>query len=175
MNKSVTKTIFKTAIITLAILLILAGAFNPLTYYLGKENTATCDSVSFSERTDGLYDIDIRYHYFASGREYSGSAKLTGEYDESIALKMHYVKYLPFLPSLEILEGTSPFPQNSIVFCASGLILLVLGIFIKTTKRKPKKDKKETLVKKAFVCPACQKEIDSDSIYCNYCGRKILF
>lgn len=175
MNKSIGKTITKAAAITLGALLLLAGLINPLTHYAGLENPAICDTVTFNERSDGLYDINISYHYFVSGREYQGSLKTTGEYDETISLSTHYVRYLPFLPSLGILDSFYKLPLESILSASFGFVFLVLGLFIKTARKESKTKAKETPIKKAFVCPACLKEVDSDSIFCNYCGRKILF
>ncbi len=175
MNKSISKIIVKAMLITLGVLLLFSGIFAPLTYYIGSEATATADNVSFTEREDGLYDINIRYHYFVSGREYERAVTMVGEYDETISLTMHSVKYLPFLPMLGILTLAFSFPLKSIVIASFGIIFLLLGLLLKTTKKAPKQKAKETPVKKAFVCPACLKEVDSDSIYCNYCGRKILY
>ena len=57
------------------------------------------------------------------------------------------------------------------IFLGGGVLFIIIGILIRQKKAEKKAPLPE---KKAFICPACKKEIDSDSIYCSHCGRKII-
>lgn len=174
MKKSLAKTVIKTAIITFGILSLLAGTINPLTYFIGTETTASCDSVVFTPLDNGNYSIDIDYHYYAnSGTRYDSSTVLEGELDESISLKLHDVKYLFFLPGNPVFITGYTIPFQSIIYALSGLIAIIAGLFIKPAKKRPVLPEL-SIPLPSFICPACGRDIDKDSIFCNYCGRKLI-
>ena len=175
LQKSKIKTVIKSALITFGILALVAGLLNPLTYYFGKEATAACDSVDFLPSEDGNYTANIAYHYFISGNEYSGEASFTTPFDETLSSSVQYVRYIPFFPAFGILLKGPAFPLESIIISSSGFIILMVGIFFPTAKKVSVKESvKEEPSTPIYICPACEREIDKDSIFCNYCGHKLL-
>ncbi len=172
MKRSFLKTMLKTALITFGLLLLIAGLLNPATFLFGLETTAVCDNVAFTPSGNETYLTEIDYHYYTStGSEYSGSASFKGPDDPTISMTLHPVKYLPFLPFVSAFLTNYSIPLLSIIFIASGIILVASGIFIKTFK---KEVPTSIPVKVGYICPACECEIDKDSIFCNYCGQKII-
>ncbi|MBQ2942393.1 MAG: zinc ribbon domain-containing protein [Clostridia bacterium] len=171
MKRSFLKTMIKTAVITAGLLLLIAGSVNPAVFFLGHETTASVDYI-LTEESDGNYSTNVDYHYYtSSGKEFSGNATLAGKQDEGFPSKLHPVKYLPLIPSCSVFLTGYTLPFRSILFIASGLFFVITGIFIKTYKKE-----KATPVQGEieFICPACECEIDKDSIFCNYCGQKII-
>lgn len=153
-------------------LLLIFGLLNPLTYYLGNETTASCDNVTFTPKDNGTYMAQIDYHYYnSSGKEFSGHASFESPKDDTIAMVLHPVKYLPFIPFCSVFVTGYTFPLQSIIFIASGVIFIILGLFIRTHKKEVATVPAEIPL---YLCPACECEIDKDSIFCNYCGRKLI-
>ena len=83
----------------------------------------------------------------------------------------HMVRYIPFVPSYGIIDLGYEIPLANYIFLGGGVLFIIIGILIRQKKAEKKAPLPE---KKAFICPACKKEIDSDSIYCSHCGRKII-
>ncbi len=174
MKKSPVKTVFKSIFLTLGILAVLYSLINPLIYHFGSTSYASCDKVDFIPiEGSELYTCRAEYHYFVSGEKFSGSISYTTPFDETVEYDRHTVKYFPLLPSFGIIDLGYEIPRENYIFFCAGAVFLLIGLFIKT-KKKVKKIKEDAVPEKAFKCPACQREIDSDSIYCNYCGRKII-
>ena len=174
MKKSFVKTTIKAFILTFGILVLLLGMLSPVTYFLGRETTASCDNATYTPSDNGLYLTELDYRYYNStGKVFKGCASFEGPLDESVSLVLHTVKYLPFLPFYSVLLTNYTLPVLSIVFMAAGLILIIAGLFIKTAKKEPKV---KTVLPETpiYLCPACECEIEKDSIFCNYCGRKII-
>lgn len=173
MEKSPVKTVFKSIFLTLGILAVLYSLINPLIYHCGSTAYASCDKVDFTPiENSELYTCRAEYHYFVSGEKYSGSISYTTPFDETLEYDRHTVKYFPLAPSFGIIDLGYEIPKINYIFFGDGIVFLIVGLFI-NTKKKVKKIKAEA-PEKEFRCPACQREIDSDSIYCSYCGRKIL-
>lgn len=180
MNKCAGKIIVKSALITLGLLCLAYGLFQPFIYRFGRIASAVCDEVSAVQNTGNSYTYRVSYHYFIDGISYDGALTFTGDFDETLAEKSSYpVRYSPLLPSRGILDLHYQVPKESWFFSALGLIAFVLGLLLRS---KPKKAKfKSSSGKKGaskkeggFVCSACGETVDSDSIYCNQCGRKLL-
>lgn len=175
MKKSKIRTVIKIALLTFGLLSLAAGLINPLTYYFGTETTASFDNISFNNIEDDLYLIEAQYHYFANAEEYNGKASFEGAKDESLALTLHPLKYFPFIPSYGVLVTGYFIPKNSIIFSLAGFFTFILGLFVRTTKKeKLSESEKADAISPVYLCPACECEIDKDSIFCNYCGRKII-
>lgn len=172
MKKSPVKVFFKSIFLTMGILFFLYGILNPTVYFFGKSADAVCDSADFTEK-DGisLYDCHITFHYFAKGAQYDGEYSFTSAYDETIADGMHTVKYIPFIPSYGIIDLGYFIPLANYISAGVGFVFIISGIFLKASS---KEKKAQPVTEPSFICPACRKEIDSDSIYCNHCGRKII-
>lgn len=173
MKKSKIKILIKAALITFGLLCMLAGTINPITYYFGTETTSVIDDSSYEKTADDLYSFTADYHYFAKAKEYSGTFSIKGPLDESLPYDMHPVKYLPFYPGYGVVTTEYSLPLKSIILFSAGLVSFIAGLFIKTQKS-GKITKKDSTSLPLYLCPACECEIDKDSIFCNYCGRKIL-
>lgn len=174
LEKSFVKTTFKAFLLTFGILILLFGLLNPITYFLGTETTASCDNATYTPLSNGTYLTELEYRYYNStGKVFHGRTSFEGELDESVSLILHPVKYLPVLPFCSVFLTNYTLPLLSIVFMAAGLVLIIAGLFIKTAKKEPKV---KTVLPDApiYLCPACECEIEKDSIFCNYCGRKII-
>lgn len=172
MKKNPVKTFFKSACLTLGILCLLYSLLNPAVYLFGKSTEAVFDNVDFNPRSEGaLYDCEVTFHYFASGARYDGFYSFPSPYDESFSYDTHTVRYIPFIPSYGIIDLGYKIPVASYALCGLGIVFIVVGIVIRPTKKAAPSAEPAP---KSFICPACRKEIDSDSIYCNHCGRKII-
>lgn len=172
MNKNPVKTFLRSAFLTLGILSLLYSLVNPAVYLFGKSTEAVFDSVDFKSRSEGaLYDCSVTFHYFASGARYDGTHSFASPYDESFSYDTHIVRYIPFIPSYGIIDLGYKIPVTSYALCCLGIVFIVAGVVIRPTKKVAPSPEPAP---KSFICPACRKEIDSDSIYCNHCGRKII-
>lgn len=172
MKKSPVKTVFKSIFLTLGILSVLYGFLNPAVYHFGAKTEAVTDSIDYSPIDDKLCDYSVKFHYFVAGTQYDGVVNFTSPFDETMDYDTHHVRYIPFIPSYGIIDLGYELPLLNYCFVGGGMLLIIIGILI----RQRKSEKKPVLPeeKKAFLCPACKKEIDSDSIYCSHCGRKII-
>ncbi len=172
MKKNPVKTFLKSAFLTLGILSLLYSLLNPAVYLFGKSTEAVFDNVDFNPRSGGtLYDCNVTFHYFASGARYDGVYSFPSPYDESFSYDTHTVRYISFIPSYGIIDLGYKIPVASYALCGLGIVFIVAGIVIRPTKKAASTPE---VAPKSFICPACRKEIDSDSIYCNHCGRKII-
>lgn len=176
MKRSVFKTIMKSAIVTLALLIILAASLSPICYYFGWETSAKVDT-SIVSSENGLYTEDLTYHYFAYGKEYDGHAVIKNQTEYPLDPNVN-IKYLPVISFISLPVENYEIPVLSYYGFAIGALILISGLLISTKKKTKKEvvDKKEVAeeINPVFTCPYCHKEIDNDSIFCNHCGRKIV-
>lgn len=172
MKKSPVKTVFKSIFLTLGILSFLYSFVNPIVYHFGAKTEAIADSIDYTPSDGGLCDYSVSFHYFVSGVQYDGSVNFTSPFDETMDYDIHTVRYIPFIPSYGIIDLGYEIPVSNYIFFGCGIIFIIAGILIRQKKAEKKSPVPEE--KKAFICPACKKEIDSDSIYCSHCGRKII-
>lgn len=171
MKKSPVKTLIKSIFITLGILCFLYGLLNPLVYYFGTETAAVCDNIDYApSASDEIYDFDVDYHFFVSGTQYNGNAQFSAPYSEEF-FGHTSVKYMPFLPFFNVIDMAYQIPLANFIVCGSGILLLIIGILIKSRKKEISAPSDS---EKTFTCPICRGEIDSDSIYCSHCGRKLV-
>lgn len=171
MIKSPVKTVLKSIFLTLGILSCIYSFINPLVYHFGAQTEAITDSIDYVPSDGGLCDYSVSFHYFVSGSQYDGAVSFTSLFDETIDYDLHTVRYIPFIPSYGIIDLGYEIPAVNYAFAGGGILFIIIGILI----RQRKNEKKSSLPEeKTFLCPACKKEIDSDSIYCSHCGRKII-
>lgn len=171
MKKSPVKTVFKSIFLTLGILSVLYSFLNPAVYYLGARTEAVTDSIDYTPTDNDLCDYSVDFHYFVAGVQYDGSVNFTSPFDEMMDYDTHMVRYIPFVPSYGIIDLGYEIPLANYIFLGGGVLFIIIGILIRQKKAEKKAPLPE---KKEFICPACKKEIDSDSIYCSHCGRKII-
>ncbi len=174
LKKSAVKTFLKSALLTLGVLLFLYSLLNPLTYYLGASTTASADNIDIVQTGDNLYQYNIDYHYFVSGIQYSDNYSFESSFDEKVEYDLHYIKYIPLFPSLSVMDLNYSIPLLSYIFFFSGLFLSILSLFIKTEIKEKPLPLKKSPEEKVYFCPMCKKPIDSDSIFCSHCGRKLI-
>ena len=173
LKKSGLKTFIKATLITFGLLSLLCGLINPLTCYFGSETTYVIDNTTNEQISDDLYLTKADYHYFAGGKEYSGTFSVKGAYDELLPFSLNTLRYLPFYPEYGVVTTGYFIPIKSIILFSAGLVAFVAGLIIKN-KKTIKAKKEVSPLTPLYLCPACECEIDKDSIFCNYCGRKIL-
>lgn len=174
LKKSAVKTFLKSALLTLGVLLFLYSLLNPLTYYLGVSTTASADNIDIVQIGDNLYQYNIDYHYFVSGIQYSDDHSFESSFDEKIEYDLHNVKYIPLFPSLSVMDLHYTTPLLNYIFFFSGLFLLILSLFIKTEIKEKASSFKKLPEEKVYLCPVCKNPVDSDSIFCSHCGRKLI-
>lgn len=173
MTKSKTKTIIKSFLIIIGICLFLTSFISPALYHFGTDTVMSPDSISVTDLSSELYRYDISFHYFASGKQYGGVYSFEGLFDENPEYNTYNVKYSPLFPSLHVVDINYKISFVSFLPSLVGLILIIFGSLIKTTKKIKKETVKEDYIKKNY-CPGCKCEIDNDSIFCSNCGRKVI-